>query len=354
MSNDVFFLGSGFSKAIDNNYPVLSELSKEIQNNLSTEKKSVGIHYREEIPTQYKSNIETLLTFLSSKLPYKTAVQNLADETLYIDIANQISAYFEKKDTNLDDNDSIYKLGEYIVKNDITSITLNYDTILEKVIINYLSKHVGNSGQIAQMNRHYENFYNVPITNLRNRAGGSHFITDMNSRNFNFPKILKLHGSINWLYTGNSFNEPIYCKDFTYEKDEFKYLRAGLNTMIVPPVLDKSRAYNHIILESLWKQAFDKLKNAKNIYIYGFSFPPTDLSIRFLFQSALSNNHKQPQIFVINTSDALNKASENYLEARFKKIFEGHRLNFNYCCDNSLEKFIQDVVEPKSELVNTK
>ena len=83
MSNDVFFLGSGFSKAIDNNYPILSELSKEIQNNLSTEKKSVGIHYREEIPTQYKSNIETLLTFLSSKLPYKTAVQNLADETLY-------------------------------------------------------------------------------------------------------------------------------------------------------------------------------------------------------------------------------------------------------------------------------
>ena len=36
MSSDVFFLGSGFSKAIDNNYPVLSELSREIHDNLNT------------------------------------------------------------------------------------------------------------------------------------------------------------------------------------------------------------------------------------------------------------------------------------------------------------------------------
>lgn len=347
MSNDVFFLGSGFSKAIDNNYPVLSELSREIHDNLNTEKESVGMHYRNEIPDKYKDNIETLLTFLSSKLPYKTAVQNLADEALYMDIANQISVYFENKDANFGNNDSIYKLGKYIAKNDITSITLNYDTILEKVIINYLSRHTGNSGQVVQMNNHYEKFYNIPITNLRNRAGDSHFITDMNGKGPHFPKILKLHGSINWLYTGNSFNEPIYCKDFTYDDKDFEYLKAGLNTMIVPPVLDKSRAYNHIILESLWKQAFDILKNAENIYIYGFSFPPTDLSVRYLFQSALSNNQKNPKIYVINTAEA-----KNSIEKIYKEIFNIRNLYFDYCCDNSLEKFVQEVIEPKLEVTN--
>lgn len=352
MTNDVFFLGSGFSKAIDNNYPVLSELSQEIHNNLNTEKESVGMHYRNEIPKQYKDNIETLLTFLSSKLPYKTAVQNLADEALYMDIANQISIYFENKDINLDNNDSIYKLGQYIVKNDITSITLNYDTILEKVIINYLSKHTGNSGQVVQMNNHYEKFYNIPITNLRNRAGDSHFITDMNGKGPQFPKILKLHGSINWLYTGNSFNEPIYCKDFTYDDNEFEYLKVGLNAMIVPPVLDKSRAYNHIILESLWKQAFDKLINAENIYIIGFSFPPTDLSVRYLFQSALSNNYKHPNIFVINTAEAIEETSKNYCKDRYEEIFKGYNTKFKYCCDNSLEKFVNEIIVPKLEEAN--
>ncbi len=352
MVNDVFFLGSGFSKAIDNNYPILSELSEEIRNNLNTEKKSVGIHFRDEIPEQYKNNIETLLTFLSSKLPYKTTVQNLADEALYMDIANQISTYFENKIINLTNNNLVYKLGQYVSKYNITSITLNYDTIWEKIIINYLSKNAGDSGQISQMNRHYEQFYNIPITNLRNRVVGNHFITDMSGAGPKFPKILKLHGSINWLYTGNSFDEPIYCKDFTYDNDEYKYLRAGLNTMIVPPVLDKSRVYNHIILESLWKQAYAELKSAQNIYIYGFSFPPTDLSIRFLFQSALSNNHTCPKIYVINIADAKNKNSKYYLQDRFNEIFKGYEVNYDYCCDDSLEKFIKGIIEPKLEVAN--
>ena len=33
MSNDVFFLGAGFSKAINNKYPTLKDLSKEIRDN---------------------------------------------------------------------------------------------------------------------------------------------------------------------------------------------------------------------------------------------------------------------------------------------------------------------------------
>ena len=69
MSSDVFFLGSGFSKAIDNNYPVLSELSREIHDNLNTEKESVGMHYRNEIPDKYKDNIETSVTVQSRIKP---------------------------------------------------------------------------------------------------------------------------------------------------------------------------------------------------------------------------------------------------------------------------------------------
>ena len=34
MSNDVFFLGAGFSKAINNGYPTLNDLTDEINNNV--------------------------------------------------------------------------------------------------------------------------------------------------------------------------------------------------------------------------------------------------------------------------------------------------------------------------------
>lgn len=349
MSNDIFFLGAGFSKAIDNTFPTLSELSQVIKENLNTEKESVGVHYRDEIPYQYKDNIETLLTFLSSKLPYKTDVQVLADEALYKDIARQITTYFENKKIDRH-NDLIYSLGEFIVKEKITSISLNYDILLEEIILNYLNKKSTDTGQIAKRSWFYDRFYNIPITNLRNRVSGNHYRADMSGDPPIFPKILKLHGSINWLYTGNGYNEPVYCKDFTYNESKLDYLKEGLSPMIIPPVLDKSKVYNHIILESLWKQAFEKIKNAKNIYVYGFSFPPTDLSIRFLFQSALSNNCNVPNIYIINTADARNPKSPYYLEDRFKEIFKGYNINFDFCCENSLEKFVNTVIKSKNNV----
>ena len=83
MTNDVFFLGAGFSKAIDNNYPTLKDLTLEINRNYVAEKESVTKHLHDEISKFYKDDIEKLLTFLYSNLPYKSEVQVSSDEALY-------------------------------------------------------------------------------------------------------------------------------------------------------------------------------------------------------------------------------------------------------------------------------
>ena len=63
MTKRVFFLGAGFSKAIDEDYPLMEGLTQNI--GIMLEKESVAKHY-EEIAPLTKGNVESLLTYLST------------------------------------------------------------------------------------------------------------------------------------------------------------------------------------------------------------------------------------------------------------------------------------------------
>lgn len=168
----------------------------------------------------------------------------------------------------------------------------------------------------------------MPIINLKNRVPDGYgrlagTKTDINR--INMPEIIKLHGSINWLYSGLSMSDPVYSET----GDEDDYLKSGLINFIVPPVLDKQSQYNNVIIKSLWTKAFNAIEKARNIYIYGFSFPQTDYSIRFLFQSALRNNPYY-KIYVVNIDSNLEALKSHYIE-----IFGEHNCNFDCCVGNN-------------------
>lgn len=325
MSSDVFFFGSGFSKSLINSYPTLNELSNYIKSEFQYEKESVHRHFMHEVPDKFHDNIETLLTYLSSNLPYKTPVQVSADEALYKDITSKLAKYFKqlRSDYNIDTNkQSIKQFAQYILNNKCSCITLNYDLILEDL----LYKNTPQEYQDA--NKNFSIFYKIPITNLQNRipvsyGGYASFNTDFDRAQM--PEIIKLHGSINWLYSGLSMSDPVYSET----GDEADYLKSGLINFIVPPVLDKQSQYNNVIIKSLWTKAFNAIENARNIYIYGFSFPQTDYSIRFLFQSALRNN-PFCKIHVVNTVSNLEALKSHYIE-----IFGGNNCNFSCCVGNN-------------------
>ncbi|EAJ8821221.1 hypothetical protein BS933_07220, partial [Campylobacter jejuni] len=72
-SNDIFFFGAGFSKSLISSYPTLTELSRYfLDNNF--------IYENEKI---YKDNLEQLLTYLITPLPFKTKEDILRDEASY-------------------------------------------------------------------------------------------------------------------------------------------------------------------------------------------------------------------------------------------------------------------------------
>lgn len=334
MSNDVFFFGSGFSKSLINSYPTLNELSNYIKSEFQYEKESVHRHFMHEVPDKFHDNIETLLTYLSSNLPYKTPVQVSADEALYKDITSKLAKKFQelRQEHEVNANEqSIKQFARYILDNKCTCITLNYDLILEDIL------HKNTSPEYQKSNGNFSVFYKIPIINLKNRVpdGYGRFVdikTDINRTNM--PEIIKLHGSINWLYSGLSMSDPVYSKT----GDEADYLKSGLINFIVPPVLDKQSQYNNVIIKSLWTKAFNAIENARNIYIYGFSFPQTDYSIRFLFQSALRNN-PYCKIYVVNTDSNLEALKSHYIE-----IFGEHNCNFDCCVANNHIKTLLNVI----------
>ena len=71
------------------------------------------------------------------------------------------------------------------------------------------------------------------------------------------------------------------------------------------------------------------MSEAKEIYIVGFSFPPTDVSVRFLFQSALRQS--RAKIYVINAE------TEKQMRKRYEPVFgkndadRDYTLNYEYC-----------------------
>lgn len=321
--DDVFFFGAGFSKSLNNSYPTLAELSEYFLEN--------GFIYENE--KIYKDNLEQLLTYLVTPLPFKTKEDILRDEASYLEKINKISKFFiellETKEIDKN-NKYILNLSQYINDNKCTCITLNYDLLLEEIL--FLTHE--NSYQDIDS---YDVFYKIPIKQIderkntkSNNYGFNFYQGDFNINN-NFVEIIKLHGSINWYCDQAYSNSQIYS--FMEKVDRYKdELFVDLKPLIIPPILDKTNNYNHILLRSLWKKAFKAIQKAKNIYIYGFSFPITDLSVVYLFKSALQNKQDY-KIYVINT-----KSNIDDKKKRYNEIFGEGKCDFSFCCDDNLEK----------------
>lgn len=318
--DDIFFFGAGFSKSLNNSYPTLAELSNYFLEN--------GFIYENE--KIYKDNLEQLLTYLITPLPFKTKEDILRDEASYLEKINKISKFFiellETKEIDKN-NKYILNLSQYINDNKCTCITLNYDLLLEEMLFLSLDEEVSRDNV-------YNIFYKMPIKEINERKEteqntfSNFFQSNLDNGRKNSTEIIKLHGSINWYCDQIYKNSQIYFSE--YENNT--YLKEDLRALIIPPILDKTNNYNHIVMQSLWKRAYEAIKNAKNIYIYGFSFPITDLSVVYLFKSALQNKQDY-KIYVINT-----KSNIDDKKKRYNEIFGEGKCDFSFCCDDNLEK----------------
>ncbi|CCO07009.1 hypothetical protein [Desulforamulus hydrothermalis] len=142
-------------------------------------------------------------------------------------------------------------------------------------------------------------------------------------------KLLKLHGSLNWLYCPQC--GQLYAYEHRNAKGQSIIIHGmanmiqctaahcchRLSRVIIPPTLMKN--YQSIpFIPHLWRQARNALQQAKEIIVIGYSFPATDFRSNWLFRKAMVNNKSLQKVVIVDTA-------EGY---PLKKLLEKHRSIF--------------------------
>jgi hypothetical protein len=197
---------------------------------------------------------------------------------------------------------------------DATVITFNYDLLVElawKVFVGGVIAFDSWSGPLS--------LYPAPITPIGARGGNA--LAEL--RPPNGLQLLKLHGSLNWWYSGprSTPGDTIYGmsikggdewggEGLEWIPEQAEQLAVDLQPMIVPPTAVKSPYYGNQTLQSLWRSAANAIREAKELVVVGFSFPPTDLLVSSLLSTNLPSTSR---ITPINRTDEVVR--------RIRKIF---------------------------------
>ncbi|MDP3103396.1 MAG: SIR2 family protein [Candidatus Methanoperedens sp.] len=168
--------------------------------------------------------------------------------------------------------------------------------------------------------------------------------------------IMKLHGSLNWGYCSECgkiyyFNKPMYDALYSFDNVTCRtHKDIRLMPFIVPPTLSKLEKTEPNVkspysqLNSIWSKASEYLRSCEKIYFIGYSFPETDVQIRFFISNALRENSNLKEIIIV--SNQKHGYSKVDFEERYNSILSKARSNpkliFNY---NGFEEFCTDLAK---------
>ncbi len=224
--------------------------------------------------------MEMWLTYLSQDHPWLSEAENLRNHALFLDLSLAIREIFVEqiyKTTRRECPKWFLDLAQWWHERKATVLTLNYDTLIERCILPITT-------DAAHTRRlHSWDIYPVPLTQAFNRTGTgyNYFVTGDSFRLF------KLHGSINWFYSGRSpsHGETIYflpiANKWDEEDERGEKLLTDKTPFIVPPLTDKVPYFEHETLHALWSQAAEALRSADRVFCCGYSLPATDITMRF-------------------------------------------------------------------------
>jgi hypothetical protein len=287
--SDVFILGAGFSKAVSADMPLLVDLSHEL------EKRVTGLG---PVTTLFPENMEMWLTYLSQDHPWLSEAENLRNHALFLDLSLAIREIFVEqiyKTTRRQCPKWFLDLARWWHGRKATVLTLNYDTLIERCVLPITIDAP------AGRRLHSWDIYPVPITQALQR-GGTGYNQFRQAETF---RLFKLHGSINWFYSGKSpsHGETLYSLPHVNTWDEGYGWAEDFVTdkipFIVPPLTEKLPYFQHETVRTLWSQAAAALRSASRVFCCGYSLPVTDITMRF-FLSGNCPAHPLP-LYIADT-----------------------------------------------------
>jgi len=239
-------------------------------------------------------------------------------------------AYKSTKISEIESN-SCYKLAKLLFQyrmnssynEDVLSVvTMNWDSILEKEIYRLCREY--NKGKSREKIFPDLCFYDYCYNESDHRIVSTH----IKARKHKNIKLLKLHGSINWLVCPNckriyvDYNDDIainelskksICRQCQKEFDEEENIPQMHSILIMPTFL---KDLNNLQLRNIWHNAFIDLAEAEKVVFIGYSFPEADFEMRYLLKKAI--NQKTEIEVVLHSSDS---------PVKYRSLLEKHKLS---------------------------
>ncbi|MBU1043348.1 MAG: SIR2 family protein [Candidatus Omnitrophica bacterium] len=188
-------------------------------------------------------------------------------------------------------------------------ISTNYDIVLDNALLEISNTNYGF--------RVRKPIFPVSYSDGTLRAGHSPLI----SINQGKIKLLKIHGSLNWLYCPrcNEVDVTLAEKGISYLGKEYRLLCSNTNCtseyepLIVTPT--RFKMYENRILREIWAMARELISKAEEIVFIGYSLPEADTELKCLLLYGLNEAVQKPKITFVDQPEG-SKDIESY-----KKLF---------------------------------
>jgi hypothetical protein len=308
----VYLLGSGFSRAISEHMPVMDALSAAIQSDL----RSKNLPPIPGEGTPLADNFEQWLSYLIEEPPWLTDGQRRRNSGAFSDVADslhEVLSVFQMKAAAESMPNWLLQLVKYWQATNTTVITFNYDLLVEMA---WLTAHE---------DRGWLDPYTVPVAPIGIRTSA---IAGADDPPLGI-RLLKLHGSLNWRYSGPSSPPGDTVYDIGFGRwgiegvssvySDVEKLSADKIPMIVPPAAVKSPYYVNHLIRTMWRQAAQALREADELVIMGFSLPPSDQIVSSLLATELN---KDAFVFPVDYGTAIVKRLQDVLGSDEKIIPE--------------------------------
>jgi SIR2-like protein len=286
-----FVLGAGASRSVSyaRNTDVPSPLDRDffdlLQRLEPQEKDEAAVGWVVEkmltLPFEYRRSLERafytlhLRSYLRRKLT--SAVEKTEEEAVVSHFARALVALLRKAHGVRTCENHEYLL-QGLGRNDAV-ITFNYDLVAERALRGH-----------AEVNE-------VPF------VPGIYRLKPDDQPDFEFPKILKLHGSVNWRMEGDAFHvRTTDWGNFDDTPGYRGYSGEGTRFPIFLPFWDKQVTRGPWL--PLWQKAHQQLKKTEYIVVWGFSMATTDVKARELFTISVPDGGANRRLCVIDPSQA--------------------------------------------------
>ena len=313
-----FILGAGFSKAISTQMPLTSDLTREVLDAL--EQKYPDI--KNKLPVT--NDIELLLTYLAEQQPWLDVKTFHENRSLFLQISqliadciirHQISAILEiEKSDELKQQHLGLRALNFWLNNPSCVVSLNYDLLVEIIYTKFKQETGGD----------YRRLYSTVVTFIGTREGHG-MLGSYEDSWHPFMVLYKLHGSINWRYSGSEsfFGETIYelglspflpRTELPGVQRQLRELEKNSNDkvpLIVPPTLHKENFFKNEFVRTHWSKSMEDISKCEEIYSLGYSLPKSDVMMQ-LYLSEVLKKDSIKKFYVVNNSKSVIR---NYQEA---------------------------------------